>query len=71
MVAVQIVAVQIVVMAQPVSTQHGISGRLTPVIVAGGMAVSVALLLVAAALWWHYGTTVFFETIAAGFAACF
>ena len=71
MVAVQIVAVQIVVMAQPVSTQHGISGRLTPVIVAGGVAVGVALLLGAAALWWHYGTTVFFETIAAGFAACF
>jgi hypothetical protein len=35
------------------------------------MAVGVALLLGAAALWWHYGTTVFFETIAAGFSACF
>jgi hypothetical protein len=30
------------------------------------------LLLVAAlGLWFHYGTTVFFETIAAGFATCF
>jgi hypothetical protein len=25
----------------------------------------------AVALWAHYGTTVFFETIRAGFAACF
>jgi len=31
-----------------------------------------ALLLVAASgLWLHYGTAVFFETIAAGFANCF
>ena len=30
------------------------------------------LLLVAAlALWFHYGTAVFFETIASGFASCF
>ena len=29
------------------------------------------LLLAALALWFHYGTTVFFETIAAGFASCF
>ena len=28
-------------------------------------------LLGAVALWAHYGTTVFFETIRAGFAACF
>jgi hypothetical protein len=36
---------------------------------AGGV---VALLLAGAlALWFHYGTTVFFETIATGFANCF
>ena len=29
------------------------------------------LLLAALALWFHYGTTVFFETIAAGIAGCF
>ena len=29
------------------------------------------LVLAALALWFHYGTTVFFEMIAAGFAACF
>ena len=36
---------------------------------AGGLA-AVAL-LGALALWFHYGTTVFFETIAAGISACF
>ncbi len=30
-----------------------------------------SLLLGALALWFHYGTAVFFETIAAGIAACF
>ena len=29
------------------------------------------VLLATFALWLHYGTTVFFEMIAAGFAACF
>ena len=29
------------------------------------------LLVGALGLWFHYGTTVFFETIAAGFANCF
>ena len=30
-----------------------------------------ALLLGALGLWFHYGTAVFFETIASGIAACF
>ncbi len=29
------------------------------------------LLLAGLVLWFHYGTAVFFEMIAAGFAACF
>jgi hypothetical protein len=29
------------------------------------------VLLASLALWFHYGTSVFFEMIAAGFAACF
>jgi hypothetical protein len=33
--------------------------------------VAGVLLLAALALWFRYGTTVFFDTIAAGFAACF
>jgi hypothetical protein len=40
--------------------------------VAIGLGVAVAaLLLTAVLLWAHYGTTVFFEMIAAGIAACF
>jgi hypothetical protein len=36
-----------------------------------GTALVTILLLATFALWFHYGTTVFFEMIAAGFAACF
>jgi len=34
------------------------------------IAVAVALIGATLALWAHYGTAVFFETIAAGIAAC-
>jgi hypothetical protein len=37
----------------------------------GGAATATIVLLASLALWFHYGTTVFFEMIAAGFAACF
>ena len=40
-----------------------------PAIAAGGTA--VALVAGAVTLWVQYGTAVFFETIAAGFQACF
>lgn len=33
--------------------------------------IAVAVLGGAVALWAHYGATVFFETIRAGFVACF
>jgi hypothetical protein len=46
-------------------------GRIAQVIVAGGVIVGVAVVLAALALWFHYGTAVFFETIAAGISACF
>jgi hypothetical protein len=42
-----------------------------PLIALAGAAMGVALLLGALALWFHYGTAVFFETISAGFSACF
>jgi hypothetical protein len=43
--------------------------NLRPLVAAG---VLVALLLGGTVLLWaHYGATVFFETIRAGFAACF
>jgi hypothetical protein len=40
-----------------------------PLVIVG--AVVVLLLAATVALWAHYGSTVFFETIRAGLAACF
>ena len=40
-----------------------------PVLLAGAAAIAAAG--VAGWLWAHYGATVFFETIRAGFATCF
>ena len=37
----------------------------------GGAGLGVVLLLAAIILWARYGTAVFFEMIASGFAACF
>jgi len=37
----------------------------------GGAALGTAILLGAVVLWFHYGTAVFLEMIASGFAACF
>jgi hypothetical protein len=64
-------------MAQPLSSAREMpisaqpSRRIAQAIVA--VAVGVGLVAVAGALglWFHYGTTVFFETIAAGLSACF
>jgi hypothetical protein len=43
--------------------------RILPALLAAGV---IGLLLAATiALWAHYGTAVFFETIRAGFVACF
>lgn len=42
-----------------------------PVLVVGLSVFGAAILIAALALWVHYGTTVFFETIAAGIAGCF
>jgi hypothetical protein len=55
------------------------SGAAAPKMVAGprslfaaALGLFAALLLGASVLLWaHYGTTVFFETIRAGFSACF
>jgi hypothetical protein len=40
-------------------------------IVVGAAALGAAVLLGALALWFYYGTAVFFEMIAAGISACF
>jgi len=64
-------------MAQPLSTQREMpvtlqpSRRIAQAIVVGGAVLGVAVVLAALALWFHYGTAVFFETIAAGISACF
>jgi hypothetical protein len=64
-------------MAQPISTPHEIisgtqpSRRVAAAIVVIGAGLAAALLLGALALWYHYGTAVFFEMIASGIAACF
>jgi hypothetical protein len=49
-----------------------ITARATPrpLLVAGAGVVALAL-GGTVLLWAHYGTTIFFETIRAGFAACF
>jgi hypothetical protein len=64
-------------MALPLSTPQGFerksapAHRLARAVVAGAAGLGAVLLLAAAALWLHYGTAVFFEMIASGFAACF
>jgi hypothetical protein len=64
-------------MAQPFSTPQQVSASIQPsrrigqAIATGAAALGTALLFGALALWFHYGTTVFFETIAAGISACF
>lgn len=64
-------------MVQPISTQQGImaatrpQGRVASIIVWSAAGLGALVVLGAASLWFHYGTTVFFEMIAAGISACF
>ena len=64
-------------MAQPISTRQQMPGmlrparRIGPALAVGGVVLGAAILLAALALWFHYGTAVFFEMIASGIAACF
>ena len=64
-------------MAQPISTQAGMmaatprQGRVALMIAWSTAGLGVLAVLGAAALWFHYGTAVFFEMIAAGISACF
>jgi len=45
--------------------------RVAPAIVIGGAGLGAVVLAGAMVLWFHYGTTVFFEMIASGISACF
>jgi len=64
-------------MVQPISTPSGMmpatrpQGRVASAIVWGAAGFGALAVVGAAALWFHYGTTVFFEMIAAGISACF
>jgi hypothetical protein len=64
-------------MALPISTPQQLPGilqparRVAPAIVVGGAGLGAVLLVGALALWFHYGTAVFFEMIASGISACF
>jgi ABC-type proline/glycine betaine transport system permease subunit len=63
-------------MAQPVSTQPEMPAilpgrKLASAIVVGGAALGAVVVAGALGLWFHYGTTVFFEMITSGISACF
>ena len=64
-------------MAQPLSTFKPTiavsrpGSALRSAVLWGGAGLGALLLVGALGLWFHYGTAVFFETIAAGFASCF
>jgi hypothetical protein len=64
-------------MVQPISSQHGMmaatrpQARVASAIIWGAASLGALALLGAAALWFHCGTAVFFEMIAAGISACF
>jgi hypothetical protein len=45
--------------------------RVAPAIVMAGAGLGAVLLVGALALWFHYGTAVFFEMISSGLSACF
>lgn len=47
------------------------AARRVPLPLVAGLSVAAVLLIAATLLWATYGTTVFFEMIAAGIAACF
>jgi len=64
-------------MAQPAFTPQPLHSTTLPArglargIVVGATTLGSAILLGALALWFHYGTAVFFEMIASGISACF
>jgi hypothetical protein len=64
-------------MAQPLHPAHPLQdgspagGRTPSVLLLASAGAGGLVLLGALALWFHYGTQVFFEMIRTGFAACF
>jgi hypothetical protein len=64
-------------MAQPIATQPEIvsagpaSRKGTSLFAVAGAGLGAAGLVAALALWFHYGTSVFFEMMASGISGCF
>jgi hypothetical protein len=63
-------------MAQPLLGEQTVlasrpAGGLRAALVWAATALGAIILLGTLTLWYHYGTTVFFEMIAAGVSACF
>jgi hypothetical protein len=63
-------------MAHPLSTPQPLPGvlparKLARAMLIGAATLGLASLLGALALWFHYGTAIFFEMIASGISACF
>jgi hypothetical protein len=64
-------------MAQPLHSAHPVSdnsptaGRTPAVLLFAGAGIGGLVVIGALALWFHYGTQLFFEMIRTGFAACF
>ena len=61
-------------MAEPISTQLSVLSsdrKVASAIVVGLAGLGAIALVGALVLWFHYGTAVFFEMIAAGVNACF
>jgi hypothetical protein len=57
--------------APEIAAQHPPTRPMIAARVAIALALTGAILGGTVLLWAHYGTTVFFETIRAGFSACF
>ena len=47
------------------------AARRAPLVLIAAAMITGGLVAVAGALWFHYGTAVFFEIVRAGVAACF
>jgi hypothetical protein len=56
---------------QPIGPASSPAHRVTRAVVVGGAGLAALLLAGALVLWLRYGTTVFFEMVVSGFAACF
>jgi hypothetical protein len=57
--------------AQPLQDNSPTADRLPFVLLLAGAGIGGLVVLGALALWFHYGSQVFFEMIRTGFAACF